>query len=97
MVHCPDLPHCLKNQQLAVASINLLLLHTIVNMANMKETLAAILLITDAMMMVSTVLPDVRGSIGMIDTIMGHPHHKGGAITGKVFFFYLPVCLLNMQ
>ena len=86
MVHCPDLPHCLKNQQLAVASVNLLLLHIIINMANMKETLAAVLLIADAVMMVSTVLPDVRGSIGMIDTIMGHPHRKGGAITGKVFF-----------
>ena len=91
MIHCPDLPHCLKSQQFAVAHVVLLLLHTIVNTATVEETLAAVLLIADTIMMASTTLPDVRGSIGMMDTIMGRPHRKGGAITGKAPFTYLYV------
>ena len=91
MIHCPDLPHCLKSQQLAVAHVVLLLSHTIVNMATMEETLAAVPPIANAIIMVSTALPDVRGSIGTMDKIMGHPHRKGGAITGKVPFTCLYV------
>ena len=82
VIHCPNLPRCLKSHSDHLRAIHVVLQHTITNKVAVKGTLAAALQVHDAIM-VSTAVPDIRGIIGLMNA-MRPPRHRGGTITGKV-------------